>query len=185
MIKFSKIEVGRGAGYLFFETIAIIFSGYVFWFIMPKITTSDAIGVAAAVVSVATIFISISTISVPVGVQRFLGKSFADHKIEDVKDELKIKIKIKGDITPAQQALIDSVLASMEGQTGEVEIEINNEKGKTKIKIEQETGKSGEEVELELEIELGITEEGREDALEEINETNEDLKELLEEAEEE
>jgi len=51
---------------------------------LPKITTSDVIGLAAAVVSVATIFIAISHISVPVGLQRFLGKSFVEQKLENV-----------------------------------------------------------------------------------------------------
>ncbi|MFQ5800332.1 MAG: DUF5667 domain-containing protein [Candidatus Hydrothermarchaeales archaeon] len=105
-------------------------------------------------------------------------------KIEDVGKELEVKIKIEGEITPEQEDLIVSILNSLEGQTGEVEIEIKNEKGKTKIKIEQETGKSGDDVEDELEDELGITEEEREDALEEIAEVREDLEELLTEAEE-
>lgn len=103
-------------------------------------------------------------------------------KVEDVEKELKVKIEIEGEITPEQQALIDSILASLEGQTGEVEIEIENEKGKTKIKIEQETGRSGDEVEDELEEELGIDEEEREEALEEIAEVREELEELMSEA---
>ncbi|MCK4929143.1 MAG: hypothetical protein KAR76_05355, partial [Methanosarcinales archaeon] len=106
------------------------------------------------------------------------------NKIEDVKEKLKIKIQVEGNITAEQQELIDSILASLEGQTGEVEIEIENEKSKTKIKIETETGKDGDEVETEIEDELGITEEQREDALEEINEVQEDLNETLEEYEE-
>ena len=52
---------------------------------MPRFTTSEVIGIAATVVSVATIFASISMISIPYSVQRFFGKSFAENKIEDVK----------------------------------------------------------------------------------------------------
>ncbi len=103
-------------------------------------------------------------------------------KVEDVEKELKVKIEIKGEITPEQQALIDSILASLEGQTGEVEIEIENEKGKTKIKIEQETGRSGDEVEYELKVELGIDKEEQEEALEEMTEVREELEELTSEA---
>ena len=83
-----------------------------------------------------------------------------DEDIEQISGELKVKIKIKGEVTQQQQALIDSILNSLKGQTGEVEIEIENKKGKTKIKIKQETGKSEEEIEVEiekLEIEAGIS----------------------------
>ncbi len=84
-----------------------------------------------------------------------------DEEINQVFGELKIKIKIEGDITQAQQDLIDSILASLEGQTGEVEIEIENKKDKTKIKIKIETGKSDEEVDDDiekLEIKAGLGE---------------------------
>ncbi len=100
-------------------------------------------------------------------------------KIMEVRDGLKIKIKVKGDITAEQQELIDSILASLEGQTGEVKIEIENEKSKTKIKIKTETGKDGDELENEIEDELGITEEQREDALEEIMDAQNDLNKTL------
>jgi len=100
-------------------------------------------------------------------------------KIMEVRDGLKIKIKVKGDITAEQQELIDSILASLEGQTGEVKIEIENEKSKTKIKIKTETGKDGDELENEIEDELGITEEQREDALEEIRDVQNDLNKTL------
>jgi len=58
-------------------------SGYVFWFILSKLTTSSTIGSASTLVSLATIFSVIATIGVPTGVQRFLGKLFAEQKIQD------------------------------------------------------------------------------------------------------
>jgi len=90
-----------------------------------------------------------------------IEKELQDHEdeVDQVFGELKIKIKIEGVITQAQQDLIDSILASLEGQTGEVEIEIKNKKDKTKIKIKIETGKSDQEVEDEiekLEINAGV-----------------------------
>jgi hypothetical protein len=78
-------------------------------------------------------------------------------KVTEVRDELKVKIKIKGEITPAQESLIETILESLEGQTGEVEIEIKNEKSKTKIKIKQETGEDADEVETRIKDETGIT----------------------------
>ncbi len=82
-----------------------------------------------------------------------------EQEVEQISGELKIKIKIKGELTEEQQALIDSILASLEGQIGEVKIEIKNKKNKTKIKIKIETGKSDEEIEEDIEkfeIEAGM-----------------------------
>src|SRR3989338_7226553 len=98
-----------------------------------------------------------------------------DDEIDEIENSLKIKIEVEGQITPEQQALIDSILASLVGQTGEVEIEIENEKGKTKIKIEVETGQDGDDVEDELNDELGIDE--QEDAAEEIADAKEEIAE--------
>ncbi len=82
-----------------------------------------------------------------------IEKELQDHneEVNQVFGELKIKIKIEGGITQAQQDLIDSILASLEGQTGKVEIEIKNKKDKTKIKIKIETGKSDEEIDDDIE----------------------------------
>jgi len=52
---------------------------------MPKFTTTEVIGVTASVIAVANIFTIISTISIPVGIQRFLGKFFAEQNIENAK----------------------------------------------------------------------------------------------------
>ncbi len=75
-----------------------------------------------------------------------IEKELQDHEdeVDQVFGELKIKIKVEGEITASQQALIDSILASLEGQTGEVEIEIKNKIDKTRIKIKIETVKSDE-----------------------------------------
>ena len=84
-----------------------------------------------------------------------------DEEVNQVFGELKIKIKIEGELTQAQQDLIDSILASLEGQTGEVEIEIKIKKDKIKIKIKIETGMSDEEIEDEIkkfEIRAGLGE---------------------------
>lgn len=82
-----------------------------------------------------------------------IERELEEHKqtIEQMKGELKVRIEIKGDVTAEQQALIDSILGSLENKTGEVEIEIENKKSRTKIKIKQETGMSDEEIEDEIE----------------------------------
>lgn len=90
----SKIEAGRGAGYLYIETLTAMFSGYVFWYFLSKFTTPEVIGTSAAVISLSTIFTTVAGIGVPGGVLRFLGKSFADKKIADVQIYLKSSLVI-------------------------------------------------------------------------------------------
>jgi len=115
-----------------------------------------------------------------------IEKELEEHneEIEQTFDELKVKIEIKGEITQQQKDLIDSVLNSLKGQTGEVEIEIKNKKDKTKIEIKQKTGKSEKEVEEEIEDiekEKGLTDIKGGKAAEEIEDAKEDLTELQEE----
>ncbi len=60
-----------------------MFSGYIFWFILSKFTSPDVIGIAATVVSICGIFITVSSLAIQNGLQRFLGKSFARHETAD------------------------------------------------------------------------------------------------------
>ena len=59
--------------------------GYIFWLILSKITTTDTIGFSSTVISLAYIFFIVASIDIPYGVQRFLGKSFSEQKLEDAK----------------------------------------------------------------------------------------------------
>lgn len=81
-----------------------------------------------------------------------LDREVEEHitEIEDVVEETKIKIEIKGELTPEQQELIDSLLADMKETAAEVEIDIENEKEKTRIKIKEATRKSDEEIDDEV-----------------------------------
>jgi O-antigen/teichoic acid export membrane protein len=83
--EFKKRTVGRGAAYIYIETIASLISGYIFWVIMSNITTSETIGISSTLVSLASIVAVIANIGIPTGVQRFLGKSFSDKKLEEAK----------------------------------------------------------------------------------------------------
>ncbi|MFQ5975481.1 MAG: DUF5667 domain-containing protein, partial [Candidatus Hydrothermarchaeales archaeon] len=119
-----------------------------------------------------------------------IEKKLEEHqaKIEMVKGELKIKIKVKGGITEEQEQMIDSILSSLEDQTGKVKIEIDNKKGRTKTKIKIKTGKT--EVEIESEVEeiekkKGLTDfrkKRAEDQLEDAREEIEEIKEKILEA---
>lgn len=81
-----------------------------------------------------------------------IGREVEEHitEIEDVIEESKIKIEVKGELTPEQQELVDSLLAEMKGSAAEVEIEIENEKEKTKIKLKEKTQKSDEELDADI-----------------------------------
>jgi len=83
--EFKKKAVGRGAAYIYVETIAALISGYIFWVIMSKITTSETIGIASTVISFAGIVTVVANIGIPTGIQRFLGKSFSEKKLDEVK----------------------------------------------------------------------------------------------------
>ena len=106
-----------------------------------------------------------------------------EQEIEEISSELKIKIKIKGELTEEQQALIDSILKSLEGQTGEVEIEIENKKDRTKIKIKLETGRDGDEVEEEIKDEIGLSNFEKERAEKMLKKANNKWDDVVEKAE--
>jgi O-antigen/teichoic acid export membrane protein len=81
----SGQAVGKGAAYIYIETLAAIISGYVLWIFLSKITTPDIIGYASTMVSLATIFTAVANIGIPNGIQRFLGKSFAEQELQVAK----------------------------------------------------------------------------------------------------
>jgi O-antigen/teichoic acid export membrane protein len=81
----SKQTVAKGATYLYVENIGTMISGYIFWLILSKITTTDIIGFSSTVISLATIFSIVACIDVSIGTQRFLGKNFSEQKLEDAK----------------------------------------------------------------------------------------------------
>lgn len=85
MTESNKQAVGRGAAYIYFETVAAMISGYLLWIFLSKITTPEVIGNSSALTSMAIIFTTIASIGIPNGIQRFLGKCFAERRIVDAK----------------------------------------------------------------------------------------------------
>jgi O-antigen/teichoic acid export membrane protein len=83
--QFNKRMFGRGAAYMYIETIAALISGYIFWIIMSRITTSEIIGITSTLFSLAGIVTVVASIGIPTGIQRFLGKSFSDKKLDEAK----------------------------------------------------------------------------------------------------
>jgi O-antigen/teichoic acid export membrane protein len=90
----SKLQIGRGAAFLYIENITTMVYGYAFWYILSKITTPDVIGISSSLISLAAIFVSLASIGIPVGSQRFLGRMFLEGKFEDVKLVIKASLII-------------------------------------------------------------------------------------------
>ena len=84
--------ISRGAGYIFVETIVGFISGYLLWFILTRITTPDIIGLSSTLVSLASIFTTVASLGVPVGVSRFLAKTFHEKDPDNSKTLIKISV---------------------------------------------------------------------------------------------
>jgi O-antigen/teichoic acid export membrane protein len=66
----SKLQIGRGAVYLYIENISSMLFGYAFWFILSRITTPEVVGISSSLISIATMFTAIAAVGVPLGAQR-------------------------------------------------------------------------------------------------------------------
>ena len=80
-------SVGKGVAYLYIESITMLFSGYIYWLIISKITDPAIIGTSSTVISVVTIFVSIASIGVSGGIQRFIGKRYYDQQFREHKKD--------------------------------------------------------------------------------------------------
>jgi len=90
----SDLTIGRGGAYIFIENISSLILGYALWFVMIIISTSEVIGISAAVISMTGIFITLVSMGIPDGIQRFLGKHFAEQNLPDVKVFVKVSVFI-------------------------------------------------------------------------------------------
>ncbi|HZD81707.1 MAG TPA: hypothetical protein VE076_02415 [Nitrososphaeraceae archaeon] len=85
MPKTNEQIVGEGATYISIQIITSLTTGYLFWFILSKITTPEIIGAFAVTVSFADIFANVAIMGISYGVQPFLGKSFSERNLRDAK----------------------------------------------------------------------------------------------------
>lgn len=84
--------VGKSAAYLYIESIVAMIIGYIFWIILSQITSAEVIGASSALISLTNIFAVVAVIGIDEGHQRFLGKSFSEGKIDDVKSYVKASL---------------------------------------------------------------------------------------------
>ncbi len=101
---------------------------------------------------------------------------------ENESTSLKVKIHTKGNLTAEQKALIDSLIQSMQNQTGALKVQIEQNKEKIKIQIKQRTGKSDIEIEKEIEAienKTHLSTIRKEKAFEEIEDAKEEIAKLV------
>ncbi len=84
--------IGRGAGYIFVETIIGFISGYLLWVVLTRITTPEIIGISSTVVSLSSIFIVIAEIGVDKGSSRLLARCFHDNNLEKARIFVKVSL---------------------------------------------------------------------------------------------
>jgi O-antigen/teichoic acid export membrane protein len=92
----NKNTIGKGVAYLYIESITMMFSGYVYWLLLSKITSSSIIGTSSTAISFITIFIVVASMGVGGGIQRFLGKSIVNKEFEDIKGVINSSLLIIG-----------------------------------------------------------------------------------------
>jgi O-antigen/teichoic acid export membrane protein len=81
----NKNSIGRGVVYLYIEAINMIFSGYLYWLILSKITDPASIGLASTIIAFATIVFNIASIGVTGGVQRYIANGIAEKNLSQVQ----------------------------------------------------------------------------------------------------
>ena len=85
MTESNKKLVGKGAVYIYIESIISAITGYGLWLLLTKITTSAVVGTTSTVITLASIFTTIVAIGIPNSIPRFLGKSFSEQHLENAK----------------------------------------------------------------------------------------------------
>jgi O-antigen/teichoic acid export membrane protein len=78
-------EVGKGAIYVYIQIISSMISGYIFLILLARITTTEIIGTFSLLVAISEIFANIAVIGLPESIQKFVGRSFLQHKQADAK----------------------------------------------------------------------------------------------------
>ena len=84
MVETSR-AIGRGAVYVYIESIFSMAFGYLLLLILSHLTSPATIGILSLVLSLSSIFSTIISLGVPTGMQRFLGKAFSDGNLAEVK----------------------------------------------------------------------------------------------------
>jgi O-antigen/teichoic acid export membrane protein len=78
-------SIGKNASYIYFETIVRLFSSFLLWIFLTKISTPQVIGTSSTLISLANIFATIASVGIPLGIPLFLGRIFLDNRLQDAR----------------------------------------------------------------------------------------------------
>lgn len=81
----DRNSVGKGVVFLYIEAFTMLFSGYIYWLILSKIIDPSSIGIASTIIALSTIIVSIASMGVANGIQRYLSNNIAENKQGNIK----------------------------------------------------------------------------------------------------
>ena len=90
----NKLRVGKSAVFLYIENIVTMVYAYAFWYILSKITTPDIIGISSSIISIGLILTALTSVGIPIGSQKFLGRFFQERNLEDAKAMVTVSLII-------------------------------------------------------------------------------------------
>ncbi len=74
----------------------MLFSGYIYWLILSKITDPSSIGLASTIIAFATIVFSIASIGIAAGVQRYIANGIAENRSDHVQGMINSSLLLTG-----------------------------------------------------------------------------------------
>lgn len=110
MTEQEEINIGkvvRGAAHIYIATIATSILGYIYWFIASRLVTPEDIGEASTAINIASMISAAALLGIPLGVQRFIGKAYAERDIEGLKRNMAAALVILSTV-----ALVVSIILS-------------------------------------------------------------------------
>ncbi len=81
----SVQKVVRGGLWLYIDTILTCSIGYIYWLIISRIGGASIVGYASTTISLANILQTIALLGIPIGLQRFIGKTFGKKNYSELK----------------------------------------------------------------------------------------------------
>jgi O-antigen/teichoic acid export membrane protein len=67
------------------DYVIVMVTAYLLWYILSKITTPEVIGISSSLNSLSLILMTVASLGIPIGSQRFLGRFFEEERVDDVK----------------------------------------------------------------------------------------------------
>ena len=81
----SVEKVVRGGLWLYIDSILLYAIGYIYWLIISRIGGASIVGYASTTISLATIIQTTALLGIPIGLQRFIGKTLGEKNYSELK----------------------------------------------------------------------------------------------------